>query len=382
MTQKKRVVVAMSGGVDSSVAAALLLREGYDVAGVTMRLWTDEEAGLPHRGCCVLGADDARAVCRVLGIPHHVVNLEAEFAGEVVEYFCREYGRGRTPNPCLACNERVKFKHLLARALAMGADYLATGHYARIRRAGGECELLRGVDEDKDQSYVLYTVGQEELSRLLFPVGEYRKAEVRRLAAESGLPVADKPDSVEVCFIPNDDYRSFLAGRIGQEPGDIVDRAGRVVGRHQGVAAYTIGQRHGLGVALGERRYVAAIDTFQNVITIGEEEDLLSDRLRAEDVCWVSGEPPRGRGGRGGEDTVSHAGCRRCREGRGRRGGGPLPGEAAGDYARPGGGLLPGRARPGRRHHSDGGPASVGRRRRPHVILGGYGIWTYRNYVT
>ncbi len=294
MTQKKHVVVAMSGGVDSSVAAALLLREGYDVTGVTMRLWTDEEADVPHRGCCVLGADDARAVCQVLGIPHHVVNLETEFAGEVVEYFCREYGRGRTPNPCLACNERMKFKHLLARARAMGADYLATGHYARIRRAGGEWELLHAVDEEKDQSYVLYTVGQEELSRLLFPVGEYRKAEVRRLAAESGLPVADKPDSVEVCFIPDDDYRSFLAGRIGQEPGDIVDRVGRVVGRHQGVAAYTIGQRHGLGVALGERRYVAAIDTFENVITIGEEEDLLSDALRAEDVCWVSGKPPRG----------------------------------------------------------------------------------------
>ena len=381
MTKKKRVVVAMSGGVDSSVAAALLLREGYDVAGVTMRLWTDEEAALPHRGCCVLGADDARAVCRVLGIPHHVVNLEAEFAGEVVEYFCREYGRGRTPNPCLACNERVKFKHLLARALAMGADYLATGHYARIRRAGGECELLRGVDEDKDQSYVLYTVGQEELSRLLFPVGEYRKAEVRRLAAESGLPVADKPDSVEVCFIPNDDYRSFLAGRIGQEPGDILDRAGRVVGRHQGVAAYTIGQRHGLGVALGEAlrgrdRYVSECDNYRR----GRGPAV---GLAAGGGCLLGQrQASPGRGRRGGEDTVSHAGCRRCREGRGREGGGPLPGEAAGDYPRPGGGLLPGRARLGRRHHSDGGPASAGRRRRQHVILGGYGIWTYRTCVT
>jgi len=188
----------------------------------------------------------------------------------------------------------VKFKHLLDHALAMGADYLATGHYARIRRADGEYELLRAADGEKDQSYVLYTLGQEELSRLLFPVGERRKAEVRRLASESGLPVADKPDSVEVCFVPNDDYRSFLAGRIGQEPGDIVDGAGRVVGRHQGVASYTIGQRHGLGVALGERRYVAAIDTFQNVITIGEEEDLLSDRLRSEDVCWVGGGPLQG----------------------------------------------------------------------------------------
>ena len=294
MKDKKRVVVAMSGGVDSSVAAALLLRQGYDVTGVTMRLWSDEATAFNPKGCCVLGADDARAVCERLGIPHHVVNFEPEFAEEVVDYFCCEYARGRTPNPCLACNDRLKFKHLLTRALAMGADYLATGHYARIRRVDGEYQLLRAVDDDKDQSYVLYTVGQEELPHLLFPVGEYRKTEVRRLAAESGLPVAGKPDSVEVCFIPDDDYRSFIAERIGQEPGDIVDVAGRVVGRHQGVSAYTIGQRHGLGVALGEKRYVAAIDTLQNVITIGGEDDLLSGRLRAEDVCWVSGKPPHG----------------------------------------------------------------------------------------
>ncbi len=296
MRNRKRVVVAMSGGVDSSVTAALLLRQGYDVVGVTMRLWPEEppDLGLSRPGCCVLGADDARAVCRVLGIPHHVVNLEAEFEEQVVEYFCREYERGRTPNPCLACNDRVKFRSLLDRAVAMDADYLATGHYARIRRTDGEYQLLRGVDEEKDQSYVLFTVGQEELARLLFPLGEYRKEEVRRLAAERGLPVADKRDSVEVCFIPDDDYRSFLAGRIGQEPGDIVDGGGRVVGRHGGVAAYTVGQRHGLGVALGEKRYVVAIDTLHNVITIGGEEGLLSESLRAEDLRWLSGEPPGG----------------------------------------------------------------------------------------
>jgi len=290
---KKRVVVAMSGGVDSSVAAALLLREGYDVLGVTMRLWSEDAAFRP--GCCVLGADDARTVCRVLGVPHQVVNLEREFEQEVVDYFCRDYERGRTPNPCLACNDRVKFKTLLERATAMGADFLATGHYARIARDGddGHFDLLRAVDETKDQSYALFTVGQVELSRLLFPVGEHRKSEVRRLAAEWRLPVAEKRDSFEICFVP-EDYRAFIDGRVCQPPGEIRDMQGRVVGQHAGIGGYTVGQRHGLGVTVGEKRYVVAIDQSANAITIGGEDDLLCGGLLAEELRWVSGRAPEG----------------------------------------------------------------------------------------
>ena len=292
---KKSVVVAMSGGVDSSVTAALLLREGYDVVGVTMRLWSDDSpASALAGGCCVLGADDARAVCATLGIRHYVLNFEQEFEEEVVEYFCRDYERGRTPNPCLACNDRLKFNTLLERTAQMGADYLATGHYARIRAGSGGWELLRGADPEKDQSYALFTVGQAELSRLLFPLGEHRKREVRDLARELGLPVADKRDSYDICFVPNDDYRSFLAGRVRQEPGEIRDTTGRVLGMHDGLGGYTVGQRRGLGVALGERRYVVGLDRSANVVTIGGEDELLSSGLRAQDLRWVSGEAPAG----------------------------------------------------------------------------------------
>ena len=290
-----RVIVAMSGGVDSAVAAGLLARQGYEVIGVTMRLWTLEDPQAPRhrRRCCsVEDTDDAREAAQALGIPHYVLNLECEFQESVVDYFLREYQRGRTPNPCLACNEHVKFRSLLARALALEADFLATGHYARIERSNGRYRLLRAVDDEKDQSYVLFTLGQAQLSRLLFPIGHHRKEEVRRLAAEMGLPVADKPDSADICFIPDNDYRSFIAGRLAQSEGEIRDAGGRVVGRHRGVAAFTVGQRRGLGVALGEKRFVTAIDPGRSLVTIGSEEDLLADQLWAEDVNWVAGEPP------------------------------------------------------------------------------------------
>jgi tRNA-specific 2-thiouridylase len=219
------------------------------------------------------------------------MNLEEEFGRRVVDYFVREYERGRTPNPCLACNEHVKFRSLLERAIAMDADYLATGHYARIGHDGGAFELLTAVDDSKDQSYVLYTLGQPELSRVLFPVGGYPKTEIRRLAFEMGLPLHDKPDSAEICFVPGQDYRAFISERVPQSAGQIVDQDGAVVGEHGGIAGYTIGQRKGIG-AFGGKRFVTGIDAEQNLITIGDEDALLSRRLVADAASWTAGAPP------------------------------------------------------------------------------------------
>lgn len=284
----------MSGGVDSAVAAGLLVRQGYDVVGVTMRLWTrdDPEARLNQKRCCgVEDIDDARAAADVLGIPHYVLNLEEEFNRRVVDYFVDEYARGRTPNPCLACNEHVKFRALLDRAVALDARYLATGHYARLRPRGETIELHRALDDSKDQSYVLYTLKQTELARLLFPVGEYSKVGIRRLAQEMQLPLYDKPDSAEICFVPGNDYRAFLAERLPQHEGNIIDRDGAVVGQHDGVAGFTIGQRKGIG-AFGGKRFVTDIDPELNLITIGDEADLLAGRLETEEPSWVEDGPP------------------------------------------------------------------------------------------
>lgn len=289
-----RVVVAMSGGVDSAVAAALLQREGHEVIGITMRLWAQEDPGAPryHRRCCsVEDIDDARAAADVLGIPHYVLNMERQFASDVVDYFVDEYRRGRTPNPCLPCNERIKFGSLLERARALDASALATGHYARIE-ANGSYRLLRATDPDKDQSYVLYGLGQRELASLRFPIGGLRKGEVRALARELGLLNAEKPDSADICFLPTEDYRDFIAERVPQATGDIVDATGEVLGRHEGVAGFTIGQRRGLGVAVGQRRFVTEIDPVSNVVTVGGEDDLLSSRIEVETPRWVAGEPP------------------------------------------------------------------------------------------
>jgi tRNA-specific 2-thiouridylase len=295
---RKRVIVAMSGGVDSSTAAALLVRQGYEVTGVTMCLWTLEnpDALVHQRRCCSpREIEDARIVCHTLGIPHHILNFEREFASSVVDYFCQEYLRGRTPNPCLACNEHVKFRSLLTKALALGADYLATGHYCRIVSNGQGHELWRARDEGKDQSYVLYMLGQEELPRLLFPVGEYTKEEVRRMAAEMGLPTATKRGSADICFVRQGHYRSFLAERFPQRPGDIVDSSGRIVGRHQGIGEYTIGQRRRLPARGGrEPLYVLSVNPLTNTVIAGGEDELLSDALWAEKLSFVSSRAPRG----------------------------------------------------------------------------------------
>jgi len=293
---KPRVVVAMSGGVDSSVAAYLLDRDGYDVIGVTMRLWTaDDPAVTPdHQGCCSIDdIEDARRVCQTVGVPHYVMDVQREFREHVMGYFIAEYQRGRTPHPCIACNDRIKFDFLMKRAESMDAAFVATGHYARIGLDGrtGERELLRGVDAGKDQSYVLFGLSQEQLGHVLLPVGGYTKAEIRALAAEGGLHLADKADSQEICFIPQGDYREFLGKHLVSRPGDFVDAAGSVLGRHEGIERFTVGQRRGLGVASNDKLFVTAVEPQTARVVLGPASDLLRRGVRVGDVRYVGGAP-------------------------------------------------------------------------------------------
>jgi tRNA-specific 2-thiouridylase len=281
-------MVAMSGGVDSSVAAARLLRAGHDVVGVTLKLW----GGASDSGCCsVADVEDARRVAGQLGMPHYVFNLTEDFEAAVVEPY-GAHAAGRTPNPCVECNRSIKFGRLAARAAALGFDALATGHHARVRPdPGGGFRLLRGADRAKDQSYVLYMLGQDVLARLLLPVGDLTKAQVRDEAAALGLRTADKPESMEVCFITRGGREEFLASRGAMTPGEIVDGDGRRLGGHEGAAAFTVGQRRGLGVAAGERRYVVDVDAANGRVTVGGPEDLLRDRVTLTDLRFVAGRP-------------------------------------------------------------------------------------------
>jgi len=289
----------MSGGVDSSVTAALLKEQGYDVVGVTMRLFDNEREGEGGRGCCGFGgARDAARVAAKLGFPHYTWDFRREFGTSVIEDFCSEYGRGRTPNPCLRCNEVLKFTELLGRAAQLGAELIATGHYARILRAGtmndGRWQLRKGIDERKDQSYFLYTMTQEQLGKVLMPVGGYTKAEVREMARKLDLPVAEKPESQDICFVPDNDYEAFLGRRRPElfRPGPVLDLSGNELGRHEGIAGFTVGQRKGLGLAFGERRYVVRLDQERNAVVLGDESDVRTQGVEARDARWVSGSNP------------------------------------------------------------------------------------------
>ena len=284
-----KALVAMSGGVDSSVAAALAKQSGWEVLGVTLKLWKGPGGEAPTAGCCTVSdAEDARRVAAHLDIPYYVWDYTAEFMSGVVNGFIDDYVSGRTPNPCVECNRTVKFDRLLAHADALDCDKVVTGHYARIERRDGRYRLRRGVDPDKDQSYVLSMLGQEQLARLSFPVGELDKTETRRIAADLGLRTASKADSQDICFVGQGDYRDFLASQgVNPLPGPIVDRDGNLLGIHQGVTNFTIGQRRGLGVAVGEPRYVVEIDPVTSTITVGTREELGVKELLLTDVSWV-----------------------------------------------------------------------------------------------
>jgi len=319
----------MSGGVDSSLAAALLVEQGYEVTGVMMRLWSEVAAGVEssNKCCSIEAVDDARRVADLLDIPFYLLNVEQPFKQRVVDFTVASYLAGETPNPCVQCNRHIRFDYLFNYAISLGADYLATGHYARVRRVEGDrstdrpiyqptdhqstdhqstdyrspftvhWSLLTGLDPVKDQSYVLHVLTQETLARVLFPVGVYAKPQVRQMAAERGLPVASRHDSQDLCFLADGDYRRFLRDWTPEgaiEPGFIVDSAGRVLGQHSGLPFYTVGQRKGLGVAAPEPLFVLRLEPAGNTLVVGPATELGRDRLTAHSVNWIAGQPPAG----------------------------------------------------------------------------------------
>jgi len=292
-----KVLAAMSGGVDSSVAALLLKIGGHEVVGVSMNLMTCSKAG--SASCCSSSDRlDAARICEQIGIKHYIVDFRKLFEERVVSSFVKEYLAGRTPSPCILCNEHMKFGALLEEADRIGAKAVATGHYARVVSEGGFFHLLRGVDLVKDQSYFLFTLKQEQLSKILFPIGEMKKTEIRAIASDHGLITREKPESQEICFIPDDDYASFVeshpsGGSAGA--GDFVDSSGKILGRHSGIHRYTIGQRRGLGFGVGERQYVIKIDTSSNRIVLGSKEELQTKEISVRDISWVVEEPSNGK---------------------------------------------------------------------------------------
>lgn len=292
---KKKVVVGMSGGVDSSVAALLLKEQGYDVIGVTMQIWQDEDRTFQEEqgGCCGLSAvEDAEKVARMIDIPYYVMNFKDEFRRNVMDYFVEEYLRGRTPNPCIACNRYVKWESLLKRSMEIGADYIATGHYARVEELpNGRFAIRNSVTATKDQTYALYNLTQYQLSHTLMPVGEFTKEEIRGIARENNLPIAHKPDSQDICFVPDGDYAGFIQREVPERvpgAGNFVTSEGTVLGRHLGITHYTVGQRKGLGLAMGHPVFVTEIRPELNEVVIGEAEDVFTKELTCRQINFMS----------------------------------------------------------------------------------------------
>lgn len=286
-----RVVLGMSGGVDSSVAAYLLKQQGYDVIGITMQVWQEnEEFSEREGGCCSLSSvNDARMVADRIGIPFFVMNFKEIFKEKVIDYFIEDYLEGKTPNPCVACNRYIKFDELLRRAKGLGADYVATGHYARIYEENGRYILEKAADDHKDQTYALYNLTQEQLKKTLMPCGDYTKEEIRAIAHEIGLIVADKKDSQDICFVEDGNHGNFVYSMVPEKknPGNFVDKNGKVLGTHKGIAYYTIGQRKGLGLALGVPVFVMGINKDRNEVIIGSDEDLMHDTLIMDEVNLI-----------------------------------------------------------------------------------------------